>query len=250
MMFALGGNVCWAMDWSINEFHYQYGRLDIPQFVGGGNENVSTYTLQHANGWRYGDNFIFVDSTHGSKTKNDLYSEGYANFSLGKMFDRRLASGPIADIGLVAGYNFGRDAKILKYLPGFRVAFDLPGFRFLNLDTTAYIDDNRGVERGGAPKEDNSYMFDLNGSYAFELDEHDFSIEGHIEYIAGRDNELGQTVSSHILAQPQFRYDMGKTLWRAEKQFFIGLEYQHWKRKLGEKGSDEYAPQVLIVLQL
>ena len=74
-----------------------------------------------------------------------------------------------------------------------------------------------------------------------------FSIEGHIEYIGEHDNEFGDTVEAHILAQPQFRWDAGKTLFSSAEQVFVGIEYQYWKNKLGEKGTDESVVQFLAV---
>ncbi len=235
------------LDWQTSELQYQYGKMDIPSFAGGGHEYVSIATLQHANGWKYGDNFMFVDLSDGSEQGHDTYGEFYANFSLGKISGKDLSYGLIKDVGILAGYNWGDDARIRKYLPGVRVALDLPGFSFFNVDMTAYIDDNRGTSDGGAPKEDDSYMVDLNWALPWQWGEHDFSLEGHIEYIGSRDNEFDQKVEGHILAPPQLRYDLGKTLWNAPSKLFVGVEFQYWDNKHGDKDTDERVTQVLAV---
>ncbi len=49
------------LHWMNNEIHYQYGDLDTPEFAGGSSENTHIITFQHADGWKYGDNFFFID---------------------------------------------------------------------------------------------------------------------------------------------------------------------------------------------
>ncbi len=243
-------DVCIADTWSITELQYQYGELDIPLFAGGGTESVSTYTLKNASGWSWGDSFIFIDHTVGSDQGSGFYGEFYPNMSLSKVTNRTLSYGVVKDLGVFLGVNAGRKAKFRKYLPGFRIAFDLPGFVFLNLDSSAYIDGNKGIDKHGAPKEDDSFMVDLNGSYHGSWGSIHYEIEGHIEYIGSRMNELGQKVSHHILAQPQFRIDVGR-LWFEEKQkLYLGMEYQYWRNKLGDSTTDEYAPQFLFVWRI
>ncbi len=238
-----------SADWSTTEAHFTYGNLDTPTFAGGGDSDTFILTLQHASGWKYGDNFFFVDflnSDDRNFNDSDIYGEWYPNFSIGKIRGKEISAGPIRDVGILAGINWGADAKVRKFLPGVRLALDLPGFAFANLDITAYIDDSEGVSRGGAPKEDDSFMIDFNFAYPFEIGKHAFSVEGHIEYIGERDDEFGNEVSDHILAQPQFRWDVGSARgW--PNQLFIGIEWQYWKNKLGDKDTDESAPQALVV---
>ena len=143
-----------SADWSITEAHFAYGNLDIPTFAGGGDSDHFIYTLQHASGWKYGDNFFFVDFMDAQDPgfqDFDIYSEWYSNFSLGKIAGRAVGGGIVSDIGLIWGFNWASDANVKKYLPGFRLVLDLGGFAFANLDITAYIDDSEGVARGGAP---------------------------------------------------------------------------------------------------
>ncbi len=243
----LGSGQAFSLDWHTTELHFQYGELDIPSFAGGGSEHVTTVTFQHANGWKYGDNFLFVDVIEASKQGHDVYAEFYANFSLGKITGKDWGFGPIKDIGLVTGYNWADDARVRKYLPGVSFALDIPGFDFFNVDVTAYIDDSRGTDGGGAPKQDDSYMVDISWAFPWQWGEHAFSLEGHAEYIGSRDNEFGQKVEGHILAQPQFRYDLGKSVWNLPDKLFIGVEFQYWDNKLGDKDTDERATQALVV---
>lgn len=241
---------CLAADWSTTEVQYKYGDLDAPEFAGGGSDYTTIVTLQHASGWKYGDNFYFIDfSDSGNENfnDNDAYGEWYPNFSLGKITGNEIGFGPVKDIGILLGVNYGADPKVRKYLPGVRFSLDFSGFAFANLDVTAYIDDSRGASNGGAPSEDDSYMIDFNWAYPFSVGNQDFSIEGHVEYIGERDNEFGDTVEAHVLAQPQFRWDVGKALFDAPQQLFTGFQYQYWKNKLGDKDTDESTIQFLAV---
>lgn len=243
-----------AADWSITEIQYQNGKLNAPEFAGGGDADTNIITFQHASGWAYGDNFFFMDHLDDDNpdgfNDQDWYGEWYSNFSLGKITRKTVGAGPVKDIGLLMGFNWAADAKVTKYLPGIRLSWALPGFAFFNSDLTAYIDDSAGIAQGGAPAESNSWMLDLNWAYPFSIGKQDFSIEGHMEYIASRDNEFGAAVSHWILAQPQIRWDMGKALFDVRGRLFAGVELQYWQNKLGDAATDEKAIQLLIVARL
>ncbi len=234
-----------ALDWSDSEFHLQYGRIDVPSFAGGGRTAQAIYTLQNAHGWKYGDNFVFIDTQDSRSSEfqdSDFYGEWYSNLSLGKLTGKKIGGGLIRDIGLVLGINWADDARVIKYLPGIRLYLDLEGFAFANLDITVYIDDSKGVASGGAPQEGNSFMVDFSFARPFQLGEHNFSIEGHVEYIGGRKNQFGDDVRGWLLAQPQFR-------WNVNDRLSLGIEYQYWMNKLGDGATDENTVLGLIVWQ-
>jgi nucleoside-specific outer membrane channel protein Tsx len=234
-------------NFSTTEFHYQYGSNYQRPFSLEPEQQASIYTLQHVNAWKYGDNFFFADFTDASDTGSDVYSELYSNFSLGKILDREITVGPIKDIGLIVGVNYAKDAKVYKYLPGVRLSWNVPKFTFVYTDLTAYIDDSRGVMHGGAPAETNSYMLDVSWALPFTIGRHDFAVDGHVEYIGKRRNEFGDRVNWHILAQPQIRYDLGKSLFVSAGVLFVGVEYQLWINKLGGD-KDDNVVQALVVI--
>ena len=243
-----------AAQWSVTEIQYQRGTLDAPVFAGGGDASTNIITFQHASGWQYGDNFFFMDHLDDDKADGfndqDWYGEWYSNFSLGKISGNKIGAGPIKDVGILIGFNWAADASVTKYLPGIRLSWEVPGFAFLNTDITAYLDDSKGVARGGAPTEDNSWMLDINWAYPFSVGDQDFSIEGHMEYIGERTSEFGTDVSDWLLAQPQIRWDMGKAMFDSAGHLFLGVELQYWQNKLGDAGTDEKAVQLLIVARL
>ena len=233
------------------EFHLKYGPHRNPF----SKEDVSTTILnvQQASFWRFGDSFYFFNYITDGKldgfNDRDFYGEWYPTLSIGKLSNREVRFGPIRDIGIIAGINIGIDPKLLKYLPGLRFSWDLPGFIFLNTDLTAYIDRNAGVEEGGAPKTDHSFVFDVNWSRPFEIGNQAFSIHGHAEYIGSRTDELGQPVPGSILAQPQFVWDLGRAIVYGSGQIMIGIEYQYWSNKFGTD-ENESTVQLLLVWRL
>lgn len=240
-----------AAEWSTTELQYQYGHLEAPAFAGGASSNTNILTLQHASGWGFGDVFFFVDSLHDRHTDgindNDLYGELYVNFSLSKLLNKPVTLGAVKDVGLLAGLNAAQDAKVRKYLPGMRLSWDAPDFAFLNTDFMAYLDDSAGVARGGAPKESDSYLIDVNWARPFTIASQAFSFEGHVEYVGNRHNEFGAPVSHWVLAQPQLRWDAGKSITGKANQLYLGMEYQYWRNKLGDNRTTESRPQFLAV---
>ncbi len=227
--------------WSNSEFHLQFGAIDIPEFFPGaptGDKDTTIFTFQHASGWKHGENFFFFDvisSENGGFNDTDTYGEWYSYFSF--RGDKGPMAGKIKDVRFVLGFNWDPDADVVKYLPGINLSWNIEGFAFLNTDFTLYVDDSVGAANGGAPSEDDSFMFDVSWKRPFN--DGKFSIEGHAEYIDGRDNEFGGKVESWILAQPQFRFYVNPNL-------ALGIEYQYWQNKLGTP-TDENTVQGLLV---
>ena len=238
-----------AFDWTQTEFQSNFGVLSTPTFAGGGHDTTFVFTIEHSDGWAYGDNYFFIDfaeSTSPFYNNADIYAEHYSNFSLGKITGKDLSFGLVADVGLIAGVNWAMDAKVLKYLPGVRFALNLPGFDFANLDVTAYIDDSSGVAKGGAPKQTDSYMVYFNWGYPFSIGNNDFAINCHLEFIDQRRDSFGNRLSAHILNQEQIRWDVGKALNGTAGKVFIGIELSIWFNKLGDRKTNEFAPQALF----
>lgn len=128
-------------------------------------------------------------------------------------------------------------------MPGMRLSWSIPQFAFLNTDITAYIDDSRGVNSGGAPTESNSYMVDVNWALSFSLSRNDFSSEGHIETIHSRCNEFRGDDNSHVLGQPPLRYDL-------ESPFdTLGFYFPGWSINFGSD-KDVHVVEALAVIRL
>ena len=247
--------------WGNTEVHLQaFG--DLERVGTGGSAETTIITFQHAGGWEYGDNFFFVDYSRYNVKNNanfpvedgsEFYGEWYSNFSLGAITGNNFAFGPVKDIGIVGGLNFAPEVDSMWVLPGVRFSLDLPGFAFAQIDVTGYI--HQGGGSASSPvftvvDEDSSFMVDFAWAYPFKLGSTSWSIEGHIEYIDGRTqtNNFGTAeLESWVLFQPQIRLDLGEALGNKAGRLFVGIEYQYWKNKLGEKGTDDNAAQFLAV---
>lgn len=258
-----------AADWSATEVQLQYGDLKKP-FQGGGSSSdtngTTILTFQHASGWKYGDNFFFIDhlnygktdfeDTEGRPGDDEFYGEWYSNFSLGKISGKDLKVGFIKDVGLIAGFNIAPEVDTLYYLPGVSIALDIPGFAFAQIYVTGYIQNGASNVGGGTKiEEDDSYMIDFSWAYPFTIGSTKWSFEGHVEYIDGADTDVivsgvgkvdeGER-ESWILAQPQLRLDLGN-FWGTPDQLFVGIEYQYWNKKLGDNDTEDNVAQLLAV---
>ena len=233
------------------EFHLQVGKLRNP--FAQKSVTSAVLTVQQASQWKMGDSFFFLDYVGDREwdgfNDRDFYAEWYPTLSIGKLQKKETSLGPISDVSLIAGINLGADAKLFKFLPGFRASWDVPGFLFFNTDLTAYIDRSAGVDNGGAPKTGHSFMFDINWGVPFEVSNQSFAVFGHVEYVGGRSNELGDKLKGSILAQPQFTWDLGRQLANEPNQLMVGFEYQYWSNKLGTD-EDENTIQFLVVWRL
>ena len=81
----------------------------------------------------------------------------------------------------------------------------------------------------------------LEDGGAFDIGRQSFWFTGRVEYIGATTNEMGDAVKGWILAQPQLGWDMGKAAPGSANQFFLGVEYQYWRNKLGVANDDNVA---------
>ena len=229
------------------EAHFQYGNLLDP--FSGKSAGSWVLTLQHASFWSHGDNFFFVDfltmpDADGHDVQ-DVWMEWYSNFSLRALTGAAPGSGALRDIGFLPGVNIGADPNHLSFLPGARLAWNMPGFIFLNTDVSVAVDRSAGIAGGGAPATDPRFYFDMNGAAAFEFEGLNFMLAGHWEYAGATTNELGEEVPAWLLAQPQLTVDVGE-LAGTGGSLSVGIEYQYWRNKLGTTDT-ESVPQFLVV---
>jgi hypothetical protein len=142
----------------------------------------------------------------------EIYAEWYPTISLRMLIGKGAASRFVPEVSPVGGLNFGE-----------------------------------GVSRRGALTQDDSFIIDLNWSLPFRIGSGAFSVDGHAETIGARDDEFGNPVAWHFLAQPQVRFDIGKAAGGSKGRVFVGTEVQFWTNKLGDPDTDEFVPQALVV---
>ena len=211
-------------------------------------------TLQHASGHKLGRNFFFVDIINSRKNDptggsfGEIYSEGYSSLSLSKMTGTKLEFGPIADINLTGGYNFGAKSnganpRVLLY--GATVDFKVPGFIFFNVDVLAY--DDKGRFDGQRTTKDTTYQIAPAWLSKFSLGPTNWVFTGHVDFIGKRCPAVGSCDgrASEILAQPELRVDVGQFAGKKDT-IYLGVKYNYWRNKFGYDGLNESNPQLQL----
>lgn len=214
-------------------------------------------TLQHASGHAYGRNFFFVDilrsrkddaADTGGSDNGEVYSEGYTSLSLSKLTGTKLEFGPVADLLLTAGYNWGAKssgANPRVWLLGATVDFKVPGFIFFNVDVTTYND--KGRFEGGPSVSDTTYQIAPSWLAKFSLGPTNWVFTGHVDFIGKRCLADGSCAgrASEILAQPELRMDVGQFVGKKET-VYLGIKYNYWRNKFGYDGLTEHNPQLQL----
>jgi nucleoside-specific outer membrane channel protein Tsx len=223
-----------ALDWVHTNVQALYGEGFIL-----GEHRRATATLEHAHGWRYGDNFFFVDLYNHLPSRGGIqleaYGEWYSTLSLNKVFGLQSPIPGVSDIAFSAGINAGSRPTVdpyLAFLGGMRLTFDLPGFEYLQFYTQAIQIEKqtrRGVQFTG--------VWSLPLSWAGLR----FKFRGFMDVTSPA--EAGDW---HILAQPQLVLDIGAFADVPETWFF-GVEWWYWHNKFGIPGANESAPQATLV---
>ncbi len=99
-----------AAVWSNTELQIQFGDLETPEFFPGaptGTKSTTIFTLQHASGWKHGENFFFFDvssASGGGFNDTDTYGEWYSYFTF--RGGKEPMAGKIKDVRFIAGFNW------------------------------------------------------------------------------------------------------------------------------------------------
>ena len=259
-LLALAGCVCAApaaaLDWSATEIEYLYSRNFHEPF---NPHDVTKHivTVQHADGYSLGRNFLFVDFVKSGFQERDLsnnperptevYGEAYTTFSLSRLGGHDVGFGPVKDLGLTLGVNLGdKDSQLHPrpkiYLAGVTLDFKLDK-GFFNVDVLAY--DDHGCYDGihSCPDYRTTYQITPAWSVPFTLAAVDAEFAGFVDIIGAR----GAGTVRQVLSQPQLRFDIGRPLLRRKGQLYAGIEYQYWHNKFGTRGVNESHPQLLVL---
>jgi nucleoside-specific outer membrane channel protein Tsx len=225
----LGGGQAIAGDllyWQNNSLTYLYG-----QNFKVNPEIQHTVTFEHADGWKYGDNFFFLDKIFYNGDEDDLvgsntyYGEFQPRLSFGKIFDQKIQFGPVTDVLLAMTYEFG-EGDVESYLigPGFDLA--IPGFDFFQVNFY-----NRTTD--GSRPGDNVWQITPVWSYTIPVGNSDILIDGFMDWVVDNDENSRGTYHANLHFNPQVKYDLGKAMGWGEKQLYVGVEYDYWKDKYG-----------------
>lgn len=243
---VIAGSQAQAADWSSTNVQLLHG----DQYELGENE-LTVLTLEHADGWKYGDNYFFVDVTEPFHSNTAFYGEFSPRISPAKIFGAApLAFSIVKDV-MIAGTlemggggpdPFGTGTGVHSYLLGIGLPLDLPGFAFADLNIYArksYRDFANGgqTDMGGQVTIDWLYPFTIAGTK--------WSFGGFLDYAFGEKSGIAPK-EDNIISSPQLLFDVGDALGGAPGQFEVGIEYDFWWNKYGVKDVDENNPNIMV----
>jgi len=216
-----------SADWSSTNFQYLYG-TDYNTGLGG-DDTRSIFTLEHVNGWKYGDNFFFLDTTNPTRTGTANYAEYSPRISFGKVSGKDLSLGFIKDFLLTGTLEVGNGFHNNLY--GLAADLDIPGFNFFQFNW--YIRDE-------ATADDEGYQITLAWAYPFKLGPADMMFEGFFDYAYGLENS-----EDNIITAPRLLVDVGKFFGKPNA-VQAGIVYQIWDNQFGVYGQDEDVAQLMV----
>ncbi|WP_017906344.1 outer membrane protein OmpK [Pseudomonas asplenii] len=221
------------LQWQNNSLTYLWGKNFAinPQIQ-------QTVTFEHADAWKYGDNFFFLDrifyngKADGNVGPNTYYGEFSPRLSFGKILDQKLEFGPIKDVLLAFTYEFGEgDNESYLVGPGFDLA--IPGFDYFQLNF--YQRQTEGNRPG-----DNVWQITPVWSYTIPVGDSNVLIDGFMDWVVDNDQTSRGTYHANLHFNPQIKYDLGKALHWSAKQLYVGIEYDYWKNKYGVEDSGAF----------
>jgi len=221
------------LQWQSNSLTYLNGR-DFAVNP----ETQQTFTFEHADGWKYGDNFLFIDKIfyNGKRDPgvgtNTYYGEFAPRLSMGKIFGQKFQFGPITDVLLAATYEFG-EGDVESYLIGPGFDLNIPGFDYFQLNF--YKRYTEGPRAG-----DNAWQITPVWSYTLPVGKSDVLIDGYLDWVVNNENNAHGSYHSNLHVNPQIKYDLGKVLNYTEKKLYVGIEYDYWSNKYGIENSRNF----------
>jgi len=224
----------YSFDWTSSNVQLLYGS-DF-EF---GDPDRTTVTVEHANGWKYGQNFFFIDVITHNDIGVEVYAEAYSYLSFNKITGTDLSLGPIKDISLFAGINISNKPEndhFKAYLAGLSLDLNNKYFDYLQLDIAAFKSDDVSNKYG--------LQFTPVWSYPFSIGPANFKFRGFADFRSANTNNSG---NFHILAQPQMLLDIGDLAGQKKEIVYIGTEYTYWHNKFGVKDVEESVVQAMII---
>lgn len=240
MSFACDDALAGAAKWSSTNFQYLFGDTYSQIGVGADGKLMSTdvsssvITLEHVNGWKYGDNFFFVDITNADRgdpnKPTSYYGEISPRLSFSQMTGLDMSAGILKDVLFTATAEIGQGFHNNLY----GIAVDL------NIPNTPVAQINYYIRNEVGAGKDLGSQVTLVWLTPFSIGSADFAFEGFFDYAFGMDH-----AEDNIITAPRLLVDVGK-MWGAKGTLQMGIEYQIWRNKYGLKDIDEDVAQAML----
>lgn len=203
-----------------------------------GDGSMSIMTFEHANGWKYGDNFFFLDVGNPTGRGTGYYAEFSPRVSMGRISGNTLKFGPVKDVLIAGTQEMGEDLRATLVGVGF--ALDIPKFAFADINFY-YRESNRDWL---AEQTDSGAQITIDWLLPFEIAGQKFAFEGFADYAWGEKGGSSPK-ADNLVAGPRLLIDLGNWV-GAPGTLQAGVEYQIWRSKYGVDGVDEDVPQLMI----
>lgn len=213
-------------------FNEQTGKLDSVDDV------RSVVTVEHVNGWKYGDNFMFFDITNADRTNEtstSYYGEISPRLSFGKMTGMNLNQGLLNDVLITTTAELGEGFRANLY--GLAVDLNLPGFAFFQFNY--YVRNDIAVFGEPSPNDTGSQIT-LVWLVPFSVANTSWAFEGFFDYAYDVD-----PAEDNIIAGPRLLLDVGE-FFGEKGTVQTGIEYQIWRNKFGVEDIDEDVVQAMV----
>ncbi len=201
-------------------------------------EDQTTLTVEHANGWKYGDFFFFNDLIYYNGDDNGLseewsyYGEVSPRFSLNKITGSDLSVAFIKDWLVATCYEYGElagDDFGLQYgLVGAGVDLDVPFFDFLQINVYQRINLKSG--------DGDTVQVTPVWKMSFPMGESQLIFDGFIDWVVNDDG----TYSKNLHVCPQVKADLGVYFGMDAGALLVGSELDYWTNKYGIEDSDAF----------
>lgn len=234
LIYSLISTSCYAFDWTSSNIQLLYGS-DFKL----GNADRTTVAIEHVNGWKYGQNFFFIDIIDRSGIGVQVYAELYSFLSLSKISGADLSMGVVKDISLFAGLNISNKPEhdhFKAYIAGLSFNLANPYFNYLQFDMGVYKSDD--------VKDRFGFQLTPVWSFPFQLASIKLKFRGYTHFRTSNTNNSG---NFYILAKPQLLVDIGDLMGIKTDTLHIGTEYSYWLNKFGIKGVNESVVQALLI---
>ncbi|QQS03138.1 MAG: hypothetical protein IPK50_12545 [Fibrobacterota bacterium] len=193
------------------------------------------FTLEVANGWKYGDNFFFTDIEQGPQYDKDksiaTYGELHSRLSMGKITGADLSAGIFGDV-LVAGEIDFPSGFQPTYLYGVGTDWKIPGAAFFMVN---FFVRDEVATKGVSFQVNPAWLF----PFAFGPVKGSFG--GWMDFMTGE----GDDQEMWWQMQPTLMVDVGN-FWGAPGKLETGIEYEYFKDFLGVKDWVKNKPQFVL----
>lgn len=259
-----------ALQWQDNSVSYTYSN----QFTEPGvSDKVTKHIVEyvHVNGYRLGNNLVRAkvirsDENDPKKSGDKGATEYYLVYrhllSLGALTGKTIGFGPVADVGLTAGFDlntknnaFGPRKQL--FVAGPTLKFDVPPRSMLNLSLLAAQERNEcNLPPCLAPGNKRRFTFDpypiVHVAWRFPLSIGDWNtrFEGFaLKGFRRGDDYVGKRWADETLMRAAWLVDIGGSLVDRPDTLFAGVGYELWRNKFGSSGvpgNDTDAPTLQL----